>query len=93
MESLEDHLDSAARAATTTPALTAEAAERLDLLGAVAVDLQRALRRSRSNPVAVRTEWGANLGLLEHIEQSSYFNSSRISTSSLRMAAKASGAA
>lgn len=92
IERLENHLDSAARAASEAPVLTAEAEERLDLLGAVAGDLKRALRRSRCNPVAVRMEWGANLGLLEHLEQSAYFNNARISTSSLRMSAKASGA-
>jgi hypothetical protein len=90
MERLENHLESAARAAQAQ-ALTPEAAERLDLLGAVAVDLRRSLRRSRCNPVAARSEWTANLGLLEHLEHSSHFKSSRISTSSLRMSAKASG--
>jgi hypothetical protein len=90
MERLENHLESAARAAQEQ-APTPDAAERLDLLGAVAFDLRRSLRRSRCNPVAARSEWTANLGLLEHLEHSSYFKSSRISSSSLRMSAKASG--
>ena len=90
MERLENHLESATRAAEAQ-ALTPEAAERLDLLEAVAGDLRRTLRRSRCNPVAARSEWSANLGLLEHLEHSSYFRSSRIAASSLRMSAKASG--
>ncbi len=90
VDSLRTDLETAACAADNCSGWPAETAERLELLGAVASDLRRSIKRDGAPSFGA--EWKANLELLEHLEREApaYGSSSNMAASSRLISAKMS---